>query len=91
MNFSIVFNNTGDSIPFTVIENQPVFEFFVDKVNKESQNLFFSTSQLYTRITNELNTIDKNIRTTNEVFSQLTDQVVNTRSTLIDYLDQDFK
>ena len=46
MKFSLVFENSGDSIPFTVIANEELFKFFVDTTNNESDNFFSNNKKL---------------------------------------------
>lgn len=88
MRFSLIFNKTGDSIPFEVVENQMLFEYFVDKVNTESINEFGVNFDFAQTIHKNLNTLDFNINKTNEIFYNLTGVRIDRKSNLTDYLDQ---
>ena len=47
MKFSLVFDNSGDTLPFEVKYNHELFEFFIDQTNKKSQNAFSNDQELY--------------------------------------------
>lgn len=88
MKFSLTFNQTGDSIPFEVVENQKLFEYFVDTVNTKSINLFNVSTDIIQNLNKKLYDIDFNIDKTNEVFRDLTGESINKKSDILDYLDQ---
>jgi hypothetical protein len=89
MQFSLVFENSGDSIPFKVVENLDLFEFFVNKLKSESKNAF-SNSKLSKEIDKKLNDINWSLSKTNEVLYLLIGQSFEQKNKLTDYLDQDF-
>jgi hypothetical protein len=74
MKFSLVFENSGDSIPFVVVENLDLFDFFVKKINSESKNLFGNNYQLSKEIDKKLNDINWSLSKTNEVLHLLIHQ-----------------
>ena len=90
MKFSLVFENSGDSIPFVVVENLDLFDFFVKKINSESKNLFDNNYQLSKEIDKKLNDINWSLSKTNEVLHLLINQSFEQKDKLTDYLDQDF-
>ena len=90
MKFSLVFENSGDSIPFVVVENLDLFDFFVKKINSESKNLFGNNYQLSKEIDKKLNDINWSLSKTNEVLHLLIRQSFEQKDKLTDYLDQDF-
>tara|TARA_B110000503_G_scaffold82014_1_gene125219 strand:+ start:278 stop:1186 length:909 start_codon:yes stop_codon:yes gene_type:complete len=90
MKFSLVFENSGDSIPFTVVENLDLFDFFVKKINSESKNVFDNNFQLSKEIDKKLNDINWSLSKTNEVLYSLINQSFEQKDKLVDYLNQDF-
>jgi len=90
MKFSLVFENSGDSIPFVVVENLDLFDFFVKKINSKSKNLFGNNYQLSKEIDKKLNNINWSLSKTNEVLHSLIGQSFEQKDKLTDYLDQDF-
>jgi hypothetical protein len=90
MKFSLVFENSGDSIPFAVVENLDLFDFFVKKINSESKNSFGNNYQLSKEIDKKLNDINWSLSKTNEVLHLLIRQSFEQKDKLTDYLDQDF-
>jgi hypothetical protein len=90
MKFSLVFENSGDTIPFETVANEDLLEFFVDRANHQAQNSFSNNYALSKIVLTRTAEIQSALARTNEVlydlaginFKQLTD--VN------DYLNQDF-
>jgi hypothetical protein len=90
MKVSLVFENSGDSIPFEVVENIELFEFFVNKLDVESKNAFSNNSLLSREVDKKLNAINWSLSKTNEVLCSLIGQSFEQKNILTDYLDQDF-
>lgn len=90
MKFSLVFENSGDSIPFTVIENHDLFEFFVDKINREEKNYFSNKKQLANEVDKKLTALHWALSKTNEILYSLIGKSFEQKNTLEDYLNQDF-
>jgi len=90
MNFDLVFDNSGDSIPFTVVENHELFEFFVNKINADLKNSFSNNQVLGREIDKKINDLNWSIFKTNEVLRDLISDVFEHKDNLTDYLDQDF-
>lgn len=90
MKFSLVFNNSGDVIPFEVKYNHALFEFFVDQTNKELQNSFYDHHQLYQNVSSKLTHLHWAISKTNEIFYDLVNTSFAQETDLENYLDQDF-
>lgn len=90
MKFSLVFENSGDSIPFTVMANEDLFEFFVDKSKHESTNLFSNNKKLANKVDQQLAHLHWAISKTNEVLYSLTGKWFEQQNILDNYLDQSF-
>jgi hypothetical protein len=90
MKFSLVFNNSGDIIPFEVLYNHELFEFFVDKSNKEGQNSFSNRQVLFHDLDKKIAHLHWAISKTNEVLYFLTGKSLDQHNNLENYLDQDF-
>lgn len=90
MKFSLVFENSGDTIPFTVIANENLFEFFVDTVNAKSRNSFSNKKKLASEVNKKLTDLHWAISKSNEVLYSLIGKSFEQQNTLEDYLNQDF-
>jgi hypothetical protein len=90
MKFSLVFENSGDTIPFTVIANERLFDFFVNKVNHDQQNLFSNNKMLANVIDKRINELHWAISKTNEVLYSLIKKSFEQQDQLANYLDQNF-
>jgi hypothetical protein len=90
MKFSLVFENSGDSLPFEVKYNHELFEFFVDLTNQQSQNSFCNHKQLQRDIDQKLTQLHWAISKTNEVLSDLIGVRFDQSLDLENYLDQTF-
>jgi hypothetical protein len=90
MNFSLVFDNSGDTLPFEVKYNHELFEFFINHTNKKLQNAFSNDRELCKNIDPKLTHLHWAISKTNEIFYELTGQSFNQQTDLENYLDQVF-
>ena len=90
MKFSLVFENSGDTIPFTVIANEDLFEFFVNTINDKGQNSFSNNKQLANELNKKLTDLHWAISKSNEVLYSLLGKSFEQKNTLEDYLNQDF-
>ena len=90
MKFSLVFDNTGDVLPFEVVHNHELFEFFVNQSNAESQNSFSNHQRLYRDLDKKLTHLHWSISKTNEVLYFLIGKSFDQQTNLENYLDQDF-
>lgn len=90
MKFSLVFENSGDCIPFTVVANEDLFEFFVNKANTNSQNSFSNNKKLATTINKRIAELHWAISKSNEVLYSLIGKSFDQHNTLDNYLNQDF-
>lgn len=87
MNFSLIFENTNDSIVFNAI-NPDVVEYYVQQLNHNSINLFScSNSNNGDYIKNRLTTLHESIEYNNVLLEELFDQKFPTYD-LDQYLDQ---
>jgi len=90
MKFNIVFENTGDFLPFEVIHNHDLIAWFIDKANREKSNSFFNNDGLDKEIDQRLNDINSALSKTNEVYWLLSGENFPQNNNLEDYLDQTF-
>lgn len=90
MKFSLVFENSGDALPFEVKYNHELFEFFVDRANQQSQNSFCNHKILQREIDQKITHLHWAISKTNEVLYDLIDVYFSQNSDLENYLDQRF-
>ena len=90
MKFSMVFDNSGDEIPFKVVYNHELFEFFIDKVQENKQNSFTDDKKLYKSVDKKITNLHWAISKTNEVLYELVKQNFDQHTDLENYLDQDF-
>jgi hypothetical protein len=90
MKFSLVFENSGDAIPFTVVANEDLFEYFVDTVNAKAQNSFCNKKKLANEVNKKLTDLHWSISKTNEVLYSLISKSFNQHDVLADYLNQEF-
>lgn len=90
MKFFLVFENSGDCLPFEVIYNHDLFEFFVEHANQQQQNSFSNNKQLYTSIDPKITHLHWAVSKTNEVLSDLIGRSFDQPTDLLNYLDQNF-
>lgn len=90
MKFSLVFQNSGDALPFNVKYNQELLEFFIDQANQKSQNSFSNCNVLQKNLDQKITHLHWAISKTNEVFSDLTGFSFEQHNNLENYLNQDF-
>lgn len=90
MKFSLVFDNSGDTLPFEVKYNHDLFAFFVEKSNAAGQNSFSNHQHLFRQVEPKLTHIQWALSKTNEVLYDLIRISFKQQANLEDYLDQDF-
>jgi hypothetical protein len=90
MKFSLVFDKSGDTLPFEVVYNHELFEFFVDQTNKKSQNSFANDCTLYKNLDQRITQLHWAISKTNEVLYDLVSESFVQHTDLENYLDQQF-
>jgi hypothetical protein len=90
MKFSLVFDRSGDTLPFEVKYNHELFEFFVDQTNKQSQNAFENNQEIYKKIDKKITHLHWAISKTNEVLYDLVGKSLKQHTNLENYLDQHF-
>jgi hypothetical protein len=88
MIFSLVFENTGDSIPFQTISNQTadVLSYYVDNLNKQNLNKF-TNNNIGNKINQTIANLNSTITNCNEFIYELLDQHIDTCTTE-EYLNQ---
>lgn len=90
MKFSLVFDNSGDALPFEVVHNHELFEFFIDQANKQLQNSFSNNRALYKKLDRSITRLHWSISKTNEVLHSLVKKSFDQHTDLENYLDQNF-
>ena len=88
MKFSLVFENTGDSIPFEVVYNHELFEFFVEKSVSQNQNRFSDQQKIAKQVGKGLTDLHWALSNTNEVLYALVGINFPQSDNLETYLDQ---
>ena len=88
MKFSLVFDNTGDSIPFEVVYNHELFEFFVEKSVSQNQNRFSDQQKIAQQVSKGLTDLHWALSNTNEVLYDLVGINFPQSDNLETYLDQ---
>ena len=90
MKFSLVFEKSGDTLPFEVKYNHKLFEFFVDQATRQGQNSFYNSNLLQREVSQKLTHLHWAISKTNEVLYDLTGSNFVQHTDLENYLDQNF-
>jgi hypothetical protein len=87
MNFSLVFQNSGDSIPFQTVSSQAaeLLTYYVENLNNQNRNKFSSSAG--SEIKNNINKLHSSIVECNKFVYELLDQYIDTYS-IEEYLDQ---
>jgi len=88
MKFSLVFENTGDIIPFEVVHNHELFEFFVQQSINENQNCFSDNQLVAQKVSKGLTDLHWALSNTNEVLWDLVGIKFPQSDNLETYLDQ---
>jgi hypothetical protein len=88
MKFSLVFENTGDAIPFEVKYNHELFEFFVEKSVGQNQNRFSDQQKIAQQVSKGLTDLHWALSNTNEVLYDLVGINFPQSNNLETYLDQ---
>jgi len=90
MKFSLVFDKSGDTLPFEVKYNHGLFEFFVEQTNKHSQNSFTNNQELYKDLDKKITHLHWAVSKTNEVLYDLIGESFTQRTDLENYLNQSY-
>lgn len=91
MNFSLVFDNSGDSIPFVTLSTATaeVLDYYVTELTARGINSFGTTPKLSNIVQREIKQLDEVIADCNEFVYEYLDKYVD-RRTGTEYLDQDY-
>jgi hypothetical protein len=90
MKFLLVFDNSGDTIPFESTENEELFDFFVKQANISGTNNFTDANVVASECNRLLNNINWALSKTNEVLYSLISQNFIQSDDNLNYLDQHF-
>jgi hypothetical protein len=91
MDFSLVFEKTGDTIPVRTInrEADALIEYYVDNINACDSNRFFVTGDFSIQLLENLKKIDMVLKEVNAWAGEITGTVFETCDSIVGYLDQD--
>jgi hypothetical protein len=90
MKFNLVFETSGDCIPFEIKYNQDLFEYFLFQIESNNQNSFGVDQHFAHNINDKIENVYKSIIQTQQVFQDLTNKTLPCRADTISYLDQDY-
>ena len=90
MKFSLVFDKSGDYIPFESVDNENLLDFFITQANLNNLNSFTDDGFVSENCNRLLNEINWALSKTNEVLHPLIHQKFPQSDDLLDYLDQRF-
>lgn len=90
MNFSLVFDNSNDSIEFDVVNNDDILGYFVEKCNQTNQNSFTDDKKVASPVDGLLNQLHTALTLSNSVTGPLCNLRFPECNNLLDYFDQAF-
>ena len=90
MKFSLVFDNTNDLIPFEVVHNSDLIEWYINQADASGNNHFFNNDEFVQDVDQKLNDINWALSKTNEVYWLLSGEIFPQNDNVQDYLDQHF-
>jgi hypothetical protein len=88
--FSLVFENSGDYIPFQTVYNDDLIGWFIEQVNNKRYNSFSDNRVIANTVDPLLTEIHQSLSKTNEVLWSLCKFSFKQNEKLTDYLDQKF-
>jgi hypothetical protein len=90
MKILLVFEPSGDVIPFHVKHNHDLLKYFIEKAEERQQNNFFVDKQFSVDVDSRITELHWAITKTNEILYDLIGKNINSKINLLDYLDQNF-
>jgi hypothetical protein len=90
MKILLVFETTGDVIPFYVKYNHDLIKYFITKADNDNQNSFFVNDEFTTNIDSKISHLHWAITKTNEILYDLVNKNINQQNNFLDYLNQLF-
>ena len=90
MKFSLVFDNSCDTLPIEVKYNHNLFEYFVEQTNQANQNSFSNDRELFNDLDKKITHLHWAVSKTNEVLYDLVETSFKQHTDLENYLDQSF-
>lgn len=90
MRFNLIFETSGDCIPFETKYNADLIAWFIDQANKNGYNKFSDDQIAYNTVDKKLTHCHWALSKTNEVLYDLIGQSFAQNTDLLDYLDQGF-
>jgi len=90
MKFSLVFENSDDCIPFVVVNNDNILEYFVSNAENNSCNSFSDNQTISNTVSKLLNELHNALSLTNSTMPTLCGIRFPENTKLLEYLDQKF-
>lgn len=90
MKLTLVFDNSGDQLPFEIVYNYQLIEYFVDYANSHQQNSFSNNQILFRNVEPKITNLNWAISRTNEVLYDLTGTNFEQQQNVLNFLDQKF-
>jgi hypothetical protein len=90
MKLNLLFENTNDCIPLTVVDNADLLEYFVSKTDNNRCNKFLDNQNISNTVNKLLNELHTALSLTNSIMPDLCDIRFPENTDLLDYLDQQF-
>lgn len=88
MKFSIIFDNSNDSIDFEVLYNGDLLSYMVEQANSKKCNTYFDDGVVSKTVNRCVADINTNISICNSILGQIGVTNFPVRNILLDYLDQ---
>jgi hypothetical protein len=90
MNLNLVFENSNDCIPLTVISNSNILEYFISKANDKGCNSFSDRQTISNTSDKLLNQLHTALTLSNSIMPSLCNSRFPENTDLVEYLDQQF-
>ena len=90
MKFNLVFETSGDCIPFEIKYNQDLFEYFLFQVESNNQNSFGVEENFAHNVNDKIENVYQSIVKTQKIIQDLTNKTIPCHTDTIRYLDQDY-
>ena len=90
MRFSLLFENSGDQLPFELVANRPLFEYFVSQAESTNSNRFYINNEFLLSVEAQVDDVQQNMNTVKPVLGQFTSGEFDPPGLFENYLDQQF-
>jgi hypothetical protein len=90
MKLNLIFENSNDCIPLTVVNNADLIEYFVSKANNKGCNNFSDNQEISNNVDKLLRELHTALSLTNSIMPSLCNIRFPENTKLLEYLDQQF-